>query len=42
MDGAYIVRQDVETFALTNKEFEQDYRVEVADPSDGFLPGVAR
>ena len=40
MDGAYIERQNIETFALTDKEFEHDYRVDVTDPSGGFLPGV--
>ncbi|KAF7797788.1 hypothetical protein EIP86_008990 [Pleurotus ostreatoroseus] len=40
MDGAFIERQNIETFALTNREFEHDYRVDVTDPSGGFLPGV--
>lgn len=40
MDGAFIERQNIETFALTDKEFEHDYRVDVTDPSGGFLPGV--
>ncbi|OSX68017.1 hypothetical protein POSPLADRAFT_1177028 [Postia placenta MAD-698-R-SB12] len=40
MDGAFIERQNVETFALNNREFEHNYRVDVTDPSGGFLPGV--
>ncbi|KAI0757559.1 beta and beta-prime subunits of DNA dependent RNA-polymerase [Daedaleopsis nitida] len=40
MDGAFIERQNIETFALNNLQFEHDYRVDVTDPSGGFLPGV--
>ncbi|KAH9949477.1 beta and beta-prime subunits of DNA dependent RNA-polymerase [Amylocystis lapponica] len=40
MDGAFIERQNIETFALPNREFEHYYRVDVTDPSGGFLPGV--
>ncbi|KAI0075928.1 beta and beta-prime subunits of DNA dependent RNA-polymerase [Panus rudis PR-1116 ss-1] len=40
MDGAFIERQNIETFALTDREFEHDYRVDVTDPSGGFLPGA--
>ncbi|KAK7680368.1 hypothetical protein QCA50_016608 [Cerrena zonata] len=40
MDGAFIERQNIETFALTDKEFEHDYRLDFTDPSGGFLPGV--
>ncbi|KAI0932934.1 DNA-directed RNA polymerase II subunit rpb1, variant 2 [Taiwanofungus camphoratus] len=40
MDGAFIERQNIETFALNDREFEHDYRVDVTDPSGGFLPGV--
>lgn len=40
MDGAFIERQNIETFALNNREFEHNYRVDVTDPSGGFLPGV--
>lgn len=40
MDGAFIERQNIETFGLSNKEFEHNYRVDVTDPSGGFLPGV--
>ncbi|KAF8170369.1 hypothetical protein BJ912DRAFT_1148858 [Pholiota molesta] len=40
MDGAYIEKQTIETFGLNNKEFEHNYRVDVTDPSGGFLPGV--
>lgn len=40
MDGAFIEKQNIETYALNNREFEHDYRVDVTDPSGGFLPGV--
>ncbi|KIP04024.1 hypothetical protein PHLGIDRAFT_76648 [Phlebiopsis gigantea 11061_1 CR5-6] len=40
MDGAFIERQNIDTFAMNNREFEHDYRVDVTDPSGGFLPGV--
>ncbi|CCM03706.1 uncharacterized protein FIBRA_05852 [Fibroporia radiculosa] len=40
MDGAFIERQNIETFAMNNREFEHNYRVDVTDPSGGFLPGV--
>ncbi|KAL6301005.1 beta and beta-prime subunits of DNA dependent RNA-polymerase [Sparassis latifolia] len=40
MDGAFIERQQLETYNLNNREFEHDYRVDVTDPSGGFLPGV--
>ena len=40
MDGAFIERQNIETFALNDVQFEHDYRVDVTDPSGGFLPGV--
>ncbi|KDQ53026.1 hypothetical protein JAAARDRAFT_197811 [Jaapia argillacea MUCL 33604] len=40
MDGAFIERQNIETYALNNREFEHNYRVDVTDPSGGFLPGV--
>ena len=40
MDGAFIERQNIETFALNNAQFEHDFRVDVTDPSGGFLPGV--
>lgn len=40
MKGAFIWRQNVETFALNNLRFEHDHRVDVTDPSGGFLPGV--
>ena len=40
MDGAFIERQNIDTFALNDKEFEHNYRVDVTDPSGGFLPGV--
>ncbi|KZT68820.1 DNA-directed RNA polymerase II, subunit 1 [Daedalea quercina L-15889] len=40
MDGAFIERQSIETFALNDREFTHNYRVDVTDPSGGFLPGV--
>ncbi|VDC07033.1 unnamed protein product [Peniophora sp. CBMAI 1063] len=40
MDGAFIERQHIDTFTLTDAEFEHNYRVDVMDPQGGFLPGV--
>ncbi|EIN13283.1 beta and beta-prime subunits of DNA dependent RNA-polymerase [Punctularia strigosozonata HHB-11173 SS5] len=40
MDGAFIERQNIETFALSDLDFEHQYRVDVTDPQGGFLPGV--
>ena len=40
MDGAFIERQNINTFSLNNKEFEHNYRVDLTDPVGGFLPGV--
>ncbi|KAL0059361.1 DNA-directed RNA polymerase II core subunit rpo21 [Marasmius tenuissimus] len=40
MDGAFIEKQSTDTFGLNDKEFEHNYRVDVTDPSGGFLPGV--
>lgn len=40
MDGAFIEKQTIETFGLDDKEFEHNYRVDVTDPTGGFLPGV--
>ncbi|KAJ7596384.1 DNA-directed RNA polymerase II, subunit 1 [Mycena floridula] len=40
MDAAFIEKQNIDTFTLNNKEFEHNYRVDVTDPSGGFLPGV--
>jgi DNA-directed RNA polymerase II subunit RPB1 len=40
MDGAFIEKQTIETFGLNNREFEHIYRIDVMDPSGGFLPGV--
>jgi DNA-directed RNA polymerase II subunit RPB1 len=40
IDGAFIERQHIETYALNDKEFEHNFRVDVTDPSGGFLPGV--
>jgi len=41
MDGAFIEKQTIETFALNDREFEHNYRVDVTDPSGGFLLGGA-
>lgn len=40
MDGTFTERQSIQTFALNNREFEHDYRVDATDPSGGFLPSV--
>jgi DNA-directed RNA polymerase II subunit RPB1 len=40
MDGAFIEKQTIETFGLSDKEFEHNYRVDVTDPAGGFLPNV--
>ena len=40
MDGAFIENQYIETFNLTDKQFEHSYRVDVTDPAGGFLPGA--
>lgn len=40
MDGAFIERQHIDTFTLTDVEFEHNGRVDVIDPQGGFLPGV--
>ena len=40
MDGAFIEKQTIETFGLSNKEFEHNYRVDVTDPAGGFMANV--
>ncbi|KAJ3874180.1 DNA-directed RNA polymerase II, subunit 1 [Lentinula edodes] len=40
MDGAFIEKQNIDTFSLNDREFEHNYRVDVTDPAGGFLPGV--
>jgi DNA-directed RNA polymerase II subunit RPB1 len=40
MDGAFIERQKIDTFGMSDKEFEHQYRVDVTDKEGGFLPGV--
>ncbi|KAF5327379.1 hypothetical protein D9619_003895 [Psilocybe cf. subviscida] len=40
MDGAFIEKQTIETFSLNDREFEHNYRVDVTDPSGGFMQGV--
>lgn len=38
MDDRFSERQNIETFALNNREFKHDSRVDVTDPSDDFSP----
>jgi DNA-directed RNA polymerase II subunit RPB1 len=40
MDGAFIERQKIETFGLDNDTFEHNYRVDVTDGKNGFLPNT--
>ncbi|KIJ10873.1 hypothetical protein PAXINDRAFT_101865 [Paxillus involutus ATCC 200175] len=40
IDGAFIERQRIDTFGLSDKEFKHNYRVDVTDKEGGFLPGV--
>ncbi|GLB36718.1 putative DNA-dependent RNA polymerase catalyzes the transcription of DNA into RNA using the four ribonucleoside triphosphates as substrates [Lyophyllum shimeji] len=40
MDGAFIEKQSIETFGLSDREFEHNYRVDVTDPTGGFMPGT--
>ena len=40
MDGACIESQYIETFGVSDKEFEYNYRVDITNPAAGFLPGV--
>ena len=40
MDGAFIERQKIETFGLDNEAFEHNYRVDVTDGKNGFLPNT--
>lgn len=40
MDGAFIEKQNIDTFGLNDKEFEHNYRVDVTDPEGGFVGGV--
>jgi DNA-directed RNA polymerase II subunit RPB1 len=40
MDGAFIEKQSIETFGLSNKEFEHNYRVDATDPAGGFMANV--
>ena len=39
MDGAFIEQQKIDTFGMSDKEFEHQYQVDVTDKG-GFLPGV--
>ncbi|KAF8440259.1 hypothetical protein L210DRAFT_3645433 [Boletus edulis BED1] len=39
MGGAFIERQKIETFVMSDREFKHNYRVDVTDKG-GFLPGV--
>ncbi|KAJ6577080.1 DNA-directed RNA polymerase II, subunit 1 [Mycena sp. CBHHK59/15] len=40
MDGAFIEKQNVDTFALNDDEFRHNYRVDVTDEKGGFVGGV--
>ena len=40
MTSASIKKQTIETFGLSDKEFEHSYRIDVADPARGFWPGA--
>ncbi|KAF7293441.1 DNA-directed RNA polymerase subunit [Mycena indigotica] len=40
MDGAFIEKQDIATFAMNDEQFRHDYRVDVTDEKGGFMPGV--
>lgn len=40
IDGAFIERQSVATYHLSNAAFERKYRVDVTDPKYDFHPGV--
>ncbi|KAJ7668592.1 hypothetical protein DFH06DRAFT_1126070 [Mycena polygramma] len=37
MDGAFIEKQNVDTFALTDEQFRHNYRVDVTDEKSGFM-----
>ncbi|KAH8797388.1 RNA polymerase Rpb1, domain 6-domain-containing protein [Flagelloscypha sp. PMI_526] len=39
MDGAFIEKQRYEIYAISDREFEHRYRIDVADPAGGFMPG---
>ena len=40
MDGAFIEKQSIEIFGLSNKEFEHNYHVNMTDPAGGFMENV--
>ena len=40
MDGAFIEKQTMETFGLSDKEFEHNYCVDVTDPAGRFVANV--
>ncbi|KAJ7630347.1 DNA-directed RNA polymerase II, subunit 1 [Roridomyces roridus] len=40
MDGAFIEKQSLDTYALNDAEFKHSYRVDVTDEKGGFVPGV--
>ncbi|KAJ6573844.1 DNA-directed RNA polymerase II, subunit 1 [Mycena vulgaris] len=40
MDGAFIEKQNVDTFALNHEQFKRNYRVDVTDGKTGFAPGT--
>ncbi|CAE6495524.1 unnamed protein product, partial [Rhizoctonia solani] len=40
MDGAFIERQSVEPYRLSNRAFDRKYRVDVLEAGSGFSPGT--
>ena len=40
MDGAFFEKQSIESFGLSNREFEHNYRVDVTDPAGGFMANM--
>ena len=40
MDGVFIEKQSIETFGLSNREFEHNYRVDVTDPAGKFMANM--
>ncbi|KAI0028851.1 DNA-directed RNA polymerase II, subunit 1 [Vararia minispora EC-137] len=40
MDGAFIERQHIDTFDLSDRDFEHNYRVDVTDGQNGFMADV--
>ncbi|CAK5279790.1 unnamed protein product [Mycena citricolor] len=40
MDGAFIEKQNIDTFSIDEATFEHNYRVDVTGEKGGYLPGV--